>query len=247
MKGRNKHRLIGVWRGMHNRCSNPKIKSYLYYGAKGIKVCAQWSGTEGFDNFVRDMGEHQEGDTVERINSLGNYEPGNCRWATRQEQANNKSNNRPITANGETKTLAQWAKQLGCQGSAISHRLDKQGLSEQEAINKPIPKRPNSKLSDEQALTIRANYPLFTQKQLAVQFGVDSKTILNIVHGKIFKDLSGGAKIPTPKRRRLLDDQIREIRAMAGTYPQPKIAEMYGICRPLVSMIINKKRYADVI
>lgn len=75
---------------MHARCERPSHPAYQHYARKGIKVCARWSGRDGYTNFVADMGEPPEGLTLDRINNDGNYEPGNCCWATWKEQAKNR-------------------------------------------------------------------------------------------------------------------------------------------------------------
>jgi hypothetical protein len=181
-------KLLGVWRTMHNRCYNINVKSYKYYGAKGIIVCERWHGKQGFDNFIIDMGPKSIGDSVDRINPTGNYEPSNCRWATKLEQANNKSNNTFITANGETKTLAQWAAILGCSPAAITYRL-KKGMHPDLAVSMDIPKRPNSKLSDEDVIFIRSTYPAMTFQAIADKLSVNKKTVLNVVHNRIFTDI----------------------------------------------------------
>jgi len=80
------------WEAMKNRCSNPRSPKFLDYGGRGIKVCDRWMFS--FENFLEDMGERKEGLTLDRINNDGNYEPGNCRWATKKEQQRNKRTNK---------------------------------------------------------------------------------------------------------------------------------------------------------
>ena len=75
-----------IWILMWQRCSNPNLAAYKHYGARGIRVCSQWSE---FKNFLRDMGHRPEGRTLDRIDNDGNYEPSNCRWATPKEQRHN--------------------------------------------------------------------------------------------------------------------------------------------------------------
>lgn len=86
--GRSKTRLYRAWNSMNQRCHNPTSRAYKYYGARGITVCDRWRYS--FDNFFADMGERPPRLSIDRIDNNGNYEPGNCRWATIHQQAMNK-------------------------------------------------------------------------------------------------------------------------------------------------------------
>lgn len=181
-----KTQLFGVWAMMLSRCSNKNVKAYKDYGGRGISVCDRW---QFFENFYADMGDrptpnHQ----IDRIDNDGPYSPENCQWALREQQAKNKRNNRFITANGESLHLAEWARRLGCNPSAILARLAT-GMPEDEAVTKPIPERPNSRLTPAEALAIRSTYPRLSAQKLADLYDVSKKTILNVIHGKTFADL----------------------------------------------------------
>lgn len=127
-----------TWRKMILRCHNEKDGGYYKYGARGIRVCEEWRND--FDAFYAFIGPAPSpGHTIDRINNNGSYEPGNVRWATVHEQANNRRNNRWITFNGETLTLRAWARKIGIGDSVLFGRLRRFPLS--LALTAPPTKR----------------------------------------------------------------------------------------------------------
>lgn len=127
-------REYAIWNSMKQRCRNPKNKQYPEYGGRGISVCDSWLR---FENFFRDMGERPfKGASLERKDNNKGYSPDNCKWADRNTQNNNKRNNRPITINGVTKNLCQWADHYGIGHTTIFHRI-KAGWDVERAITQP--------------------------------------------------------------------------------------------------------------
>ncbi len=178
----------GVWWTMLHRCVDPKSKSYRNYGGRGIKVCERW---RDFAAFYEDMGPRpSDQHSIERRENDGDYEADNCFWATKAEQVANKRNTHLITVNGETKHLAEWARLLEATPAAILYRL-KRGWTPEQAVTEPIPERPNSKLTAEQAAEIKAKYQprKVSAERLAKEYSVSKKSILNILSGRTFTDV----------------------------------------------------------
>lgn len=122
------------WLAMVQRCSRPGTNGYERYAGRGIVVCDRWLTIE---NFITDMGPRPPGMTLERINNGGNYEPGNCRWATKKEQGRNKRNNRMITVGERTQCLSAWAEESGIKGDTVEKRLNR-GWPAERAVFEPV-------------------------------------------------------------------------------------------------------------
>lgn len=111
--GESHTRLHVIWCGIIQRCNDINCRGYKNYGARGIGVCAQWDRYEAFRDWALSSG-YSKTLVVDRIDTLGNYEPSNCRWVTQKVNSRNTRANRLITAFGETKCLAEWAEDIRC-------------------------------------------------------------------------------------------------------------------------------------
>lgn len=133
-----------AWQQMRDRCQNVHSKNYPYYGGRGISVCARWDGS--FAEFLADVGARPSSrHTIDRIETNGNYEPGNVRWATRAEQSKNR---RPfsmigkspliqwIAANGIRDSISGWARRTGFPRQCIRARL-RMGWSPERIVSEP--------------------------------------------------------------------------------------------------------------
>ena len=120
-------RLYSIWYGMLHRCENEKDAHYARYGGRGICVCESWHDFETFVIWAHDSG-YSESLTIDRINNNGNYEPSNCRWATLEEQANNKSANIVLTVDGIEATAKQWANLIGVSEYTIYDCVKNRGI-----------------------------------------------------------------------------------------------------------------------
>lgn len=125
--GRSYDTIHAIWCGIIQRCTNPNLKSYRLYGGRGIKVCKRW--LDSFEDFLADMGERPDvGYGVDRIDGDGDYEPGNCRWATPKQNARNMSTNVFVEYGGERLCLAEWAERVGVTDGTIKYRIQMWGI-----------------------------------------------------------------------------------------------------------------------
>ena len=131
------HGMVGshvynCWQSMKARCYRQSTAGYERYGGRGIIVCDRWK--ESFEAFYADMGDPPtDQHSVERKDVNGNYEPGNCTWATDTEQANNRRNTLFLTHLERTRSVAEWSRELGIPKSTIEMRR-KRGWSDTEAL-----------------------------------------------------------------------------------------------------------------
>lgn len=127
-------REYNAWFGMKDRCRNRNNKIYKFYGGRGIAYAAE---LEVFTDFLAIMGTCPEGMSLDRIDNNGNYEPGNMRWASKKTQARNRRNNRLITFDGKTLTLAEWSEITGLQAMTIKDRISRYGWTVEKALTRP--------------------------------------------------------------------------------------------------------------
>ena len=121
--GMTESRTYASWLSMRSRCNPKNVGSHAakWYADRGVTVCTRW---ESFENFLADMGERPEGMTIDRIDSDKNYQPGNCRWATMQEQVRNRNATRRLEYRNEIRPMAEWAELFGLRSKTLAARLD---------------------------------------------------------------------------------------------------------------------------
>ena len=123
------------WRAMKTRCLNPNHAYYWRYGGRGIVICERWKSN--FMAFLGDMGERPSELTLERINNDGNYEPENCRWATRADQVENSIAPVWLEYNGLRLNILQWSRKVGISNSTLWRRLRKLNWTVEKVLTTP--------------------------------------------------------------------------------------------------------------
>lgn len=198
-KGREQHGLsrtseYKAWNKMIDRCTNPSSKSYVNYGGRGICVCDKW--LTSFSAFINDIGRKPTPlHTLERKNNNGNYEPKNCKWATRDEQNKNTRFNVILEINGQRKCVSEWSRISGMSISGLRKRLAS-GMSPKEAITK---KKDNTKIRKQKFATINGSRK--TLREWSVVFGVNKNTLYTRINrGWNILDALQTKSFPTPKQ-----------------------------------------------
>lgn len=131
-------RLYITWQNMKDRCFNEKCSGYKDYGGRGISVCSEWK--DSFENFYEWslLNGYTDSLTIDRIDVNRNYEPQNCRWTTREAQNRNKRNNHYLTYNGITKTISEWAADIGMDYDTLHARIKYYGWTVEQALITPV-------------------------------------------------------------------------------------------------------------
>lgn len=134
--------LYHTWKGMRNRCYSVNYKQYKDYGGRGILVCSEWKGVQGFHNFVSDMGDKPTPKhTLDRIDVNGNYEPSNCKWSTSSEQAKNRRprsiSNYPSAAIRYSESISSWEITVTMNRKILS-RVRLNNMSDLEQVIKSL-------------------------------------------------------------------------------------------------------------
>lgn len=193
--GGKRSRLYIIWSGMRARCNDPKHHAYQHYGARGIKVCEDWS--DSFSIFQRWAlaNGYRSDKSIDRIDNAKGYEPSNCRWATDKMQARNKMiavNALAVEHDGKTVTMAELARVVGIGYTTLVKRY-KNGLRGDELIKKPraelirvqwakgLTRNGNAKLTPQQVEEIRESSEVGAV--LAKQYHVAESTISMIRSG----------------------------------------------------------------
>lgn len=128
-------REYAAWGGMLTRCTNPNSKDFNRYGGRGISVCERW---RTFENFLEDVGPKPSAShSLDRIDVNGNYEPGNVRWATLNEQAANKRRNRYLIVDGVKRLAIHVAKENGISSDCFDNRVNTLGWDMMRAATEP--------------------------------------------------------------------------------------------------------------
>lgn len=131
--GSQRSREYRAWRHAKDRCYNKNTHNYSRYGGRGIVMCDDWRAS--FRAFLRDMGKCPAGLTLERKQTSGNYEPGNCEWATKLKQARNQDRVVVITFNKKTMTASEWSEETGISSRKIRKRIQS-GMPIEAALSK---------------------------------------------------------------------------------------------------------------
>lgn len=162
---KNRERLYSIWCTMKTRCNNPNAKSYKDYGGRGIKVCSDWDIYLSFKSWAINNGYSEEL-TLDRVNVNGDYCPSNCKWSTKEEQANNTRANVLIEINGVTLNATQWDIRYGLPKQTVAerYRRGKRGVD----LLKPV-----------EQFSVNINGECLTLREISNRYKIPYNTLYN--------------------------------------------------------------------
>lgn len=168
-------RIYRIYCGMKKRCLNPSSDAYHHYGGRGIKICNEWLGDDGFETFREWALSHgyEENLSIDRINNDGDYCPENCRWADKETQSNNTSSNLYLEYNGEVHTASEWSRILEISYTRLTKRVG-EGERIEDIVNNPSKvymERENAEIRK----ILRKEKIM--QKEIAEKIGIKSNTL----------------------------------------------------------------------
>lgn len=139
--GHSNSRLYRIYNNMKSRCYKKYAEEFENYGGRGIRVCNEWLGEDGFINFYNWAYSHgySEELTIDRINNDGNYEPDNCRWVTMMVQNSNSRHTHMLEYKGTKKNISEWAREKGMSRDTLIKRL-RSGWELERVLNEPVNK-----------------------------------------------------------------------------------------------------------
>lgn len=175
--------LYEKWCGIKNRCYNPKYKYYHRYGGRGIKMCEEWQGEHGFENFVKwayeagyDDNKHDFQQTIDRIDTDKDYCPSNCKWSTQLEQVRNRSNAKLIEdVDGEKITSDEFSRKHNIDKESYVYRRLKKGKTAKEILNE----------WDRYIQFSNGDY--MSKKEASIYYNVCVATISNWINNKLIE------------------------------------------------------------
>lgn len=191
--GLTKTREYRIWTQMRRRCRDPKAAGYQNYGGRGITVCVRWNLS--FEDFLLDMGVCPPGCSIDRIDGDLGYQPGNCRWATHEEQNNNRKSNIVIDYDGRSLTVRQWSRVLGVSHTTLHSRLAR-GLTGADVLTfVKVDKR------DKEMLT--HNGETLSVSEWSARTGISIPTIRwRVKDGRSMEEILSTSNLPYPENRK---------------------------------------------
>jgi hypothetical protein len=179
---------------MRARCADVTGRHRKYYGAAGVTICDRW---QSFENFLADMGERPSLEySLDRIDNSKDYEPGNCRWATRKVQGANRACVMPLTFNGKTQNPEDWARELGIKPQTLRRRVSR-GWPVERVLTAPAKRgtpgesSATAKLTDELVRQLRKEglHGTAARKKRAAELGIGLSTLEHALSGRTWSHL----------------------------------------------------------